>query len=208
MPVIVDAAAELPPTANLSHFLDEDADLAVFSGGKALGGPQDSGLLLGRPDLVRSALYQQLDMDTDPQIWRDHTGTTAWQHGIGRAMKVGPTTTFALLTALREFLSRDHEQEAAEMSGWLQELAAVAGTGRLVPPRTADGFYPSLVWEPGPSRAREAWHALARRHPSIRLAQGELAAGLLRLRPEALAPDQREIVCSALAELRPSLQKN
>ena len=48
VPVIVDAAAQVPPAGNLSRFLQEGADLVVFSGGKAIGGPQSSGLILGR----------------------------------------------------------------------------------------------------------------------------------------------------------------
>ena len=48
VPVIVDAAAELPPRANLRRFIAEGADLVVFSGGKAIGGPQASGILAGR----------------------------------------------------------------------------------------------------------------------------------------------------------------
>ena len=48
VPVIVDAAAELPPRSNLKRFIDEGADLVAFSGGKVIGGPQSSGILAGR----------------------------------------------------------------------------------------------------------------------------------------------------------------
>ena len=63
LPVLVDAAAQLPPRKNLRRFLAEGADLVCFSGGKALGGPQASGILAGRRDLVSSALLQMLDLD-------------------------------------------------------------------------------------------------------------------------------------------------
>ena len=63
IPVLVDAAAQLPPRENLRRFLAEGADLVCFSGGKALGGPQASGILAGRRDLVTSALLQMLDLD-------------------------------------------------------------------------------------------------------------------------------------------------
>src|SRR5204863_7116064 len=69
LPVIVDAAAALPPRANLRRFIAEGADLVAFSGGKAIGGPQGSGLLLGRRDLIESARLQMLDMDVYPQVW-------------------------------------------------------------------------------------------------------------------------------------------
>src|SRR5207248_8092754 len=51
VPVIVDAAAEVPPAANLARFVSEGADLVTFSGGKAIRGPQASGFILGRKDL-------------------------------------------------------------------------------------------------------------------------------------------------------------
>src|SRR5262249_31276517 len=55
LPVLVDAAGELPPRANLRKFIAAGADLVAFSGGKALRGPQASGILCGRRDLVGSA---------------------------------------------------------------------------------------------------------------------------------------------------------
>jgi len=48
VPVLVDAAAELPPTTNLRRFIEQGADLVVFSGGKGIGGPAASGILCGR----------------------------------------------------------------------------------------------------------------------------------------------------------------
>jgi D-glucosaminate-6-phosphate ammonia-lyase len=63
VPVLVDAAAELPPAANLRRFIEDGADLVVFSGGKGIGGPSASGILCGRRSLVGSALLQQLDLD-------------------------------------------------------------------------------------------------------------------------------------------------
>ena len=70
VPLIVDAAAQLPPKENLRRFIAMGADLVAFSGGKALGGPQASGILAGRRDLVASALLQQLDMDVAPRPGR------------------------------------------------------------------------------------------------------------------------------------------
>ena len=72
VPLVVDAAAELPPTSNFRRFLDEGADLVVFSGGKAIRGPQSTGLVLGRPDLVQGCAL-------------NHNPNSA----IGRGNKVG-----------------------------------------------------------------------------------------------------------------------
>src|SRR5439155_12190736 len=57
MPVLVDAAAQIPPVASLWHFTRElGADVAIFSGGKGLRGPQSSGLVLGKRWLVESCI--------------------------------------------------------------------------------------------------------------------------------------------------------
>ncbi|MHB8621654.1 MAG: DegT/DnrJ/EryC1/StrS family aminotransferase, partial [Chloroflexota bacterium] len=63
LPVIVDAAAALPPAENLRRFINEGAALVTFSGGKAIGGPQASGIVCGRADLIRSIALQHQDMD-------------------------------------------------------------------------------------------------------------------------------------------------
>lgn len=62
VPVIVDAAAELPPLANLERFVEWGADMVVFSGGKAVCGPQPTGFLASREEYIRSAAAQHLDM--------------------------------------------------------------------------------------------------------------------------------------------------
>ena len=62
VPVIVDAAAEVPPLANLTRFIQEGADLVFFSGGKGIGGPQNAGLLAGRRDLMEAAYVNALNL--------------------------------------------------------------------------------------------------------------------------------------------------
>ena len=52
VPTFIDAAADIPPVEHLSRYVREGFDLVAFSGGKAIRGPQSSGLLLGRPDLI------------------------------------------------------------------------------------------------------------------------------------------------------------
>ena len=69
IPVLVDAAGELPPRENLRAFIGAGADLVAFSGGKALRGPQSSGILCGRRDLIASVALQHLDMDEFFDIW-------------------------------------------------------------------------------------------------------------------------------------------
>ena len=74
VPVLVDAAAQLPPRSNLRRFVEQGADLVAFSGGKAIGGPQGAGVLCGRRELVAAAALQQLDQDLLPEQWAPPPG--------------------------------------------------------------------------------------------------------------------------------------
>jgi len=129
--VIVDAAAQLPPAANLKRFIAEGADLVAFSGGKALGGPQASGILAGRRDLIQSAALQQLDHDTYFEQWSPPAslfdksqivGVPA--SGIGRAAKCGKEEIVGLLTALRIFREQDFDHVHERWLGLCREIAA------------------------------------------------------------------------------------
>jgi len=105
VPVIVDAAAELPPRENLRKFIAMGADLVAFSGGKAIRGPNDTGFLCGRRDLIRLAALQAFPY-----------------HGIGRIAKVDRTQVVGLITALKIFLERDEE---AEFKSWENKLKTI-----------------------------------------------------------------------------------
>ena len=138
VPVIVDAAAQLPPQANLRRFIAEGADLVAFSGGKALGGPQASGILAGRRDLVMAAALQHLDLDVFWDMWEPPPSLIdksrlkgAPQHGIGRSCKAGKEEIVGLLTALRLFIA---EGDAARHARWLKDCETVAAAleGHLV----------------------------------------------------------------------------
>lgn len=110
IPLIVDAAAQLPPVDNLSRFIDAGVSLVVFSGGKAIRGPQNTGVLAGDRDLIMSAALQMLDMDETFESWkppqefidRDRIAGLP-QHGLGRGLKVSKEAIIGLLTALETF---------------------------------------------------------------------------------------------------------
>jgi D-glucosaminate-6-phosphate ammonia-lyase len=117
-PVIVDAAAELPPTTHFSRFIDEGADLVVFSGGKAIRGPQTTGIVAGRSDLIESIALQNLDMHAAGEVWDppeplidiDRSNGVPRQ-GIGRPLKVGKEELTGLITALELFMDEDIEEQ-------------------------------------------------------------------------------------------------
>src|SRR5580658_5599171 len=129
VPLLVDAAAQLPPAANLRRFIDEGADLVAFSGGKAIGGPQASGILCGRRDLVSSALIQMLDLDVFPEQFRPPSEFASLAqmpglplHGIGRSCKVGKEEIVGLLVALERFADADAD---ARYAAWCSTLEAI-----------------------------------------------------------------------------------
>ena len=113
LPLILDAAAEIPPASNLKKFVAMGADLVAFSGGKNLRGPQCSGLLLGRKDLVAAAY-----------------ANSAPNNHFARIAKVGKEEIVGLLTAVERALARD---EAGERRRQAAQLARVAAGMRGVP---------------------------------------------------------------------------
>ncbi|MEY7852185.1 aminotransferase class V-fold PLP-dependent enzyme [Natrarchaeobius sp. A-rgal3] len=132
VPVIVDAAAELPPKENFSRFVDAGADLVVFSGGKAIRGPQTTGILAGRQDLIESVALQHLDMHAASEVWDPPSNlidpnrvNRVPRQGIGRSMKVGKEELVGLLVALDEFIAEDYTEKRRE---WRQTAEYIADT--------------------------------------------------------------------------------
>ncbi|MDA0832735.1 MAG: aminotransferase class V-fold PLP-dependent enzyme [Planctomycetota bacterium] len=112
IPVLVDAAGELPPCENLKAIPATRADVIAFSGGKSIRGPQSTGILCGRKDLITSAALQMLDMDDHPELWTPPEEfipvsklTGMPRHGFCRSMKVAKEQIVSLLKALELFTS-------------------------------------------------------------------------------------------------------
>src|SRR5262249_55221748 len=135
LPVLVDAAGELPPRANLRAILEAGAALVAFSGGKAIRGPQATGILCGRSDLISSAALQMLDLDDHPELWEPPAGLILRdrlaglpRQGIGRALKVSKEQIAALLVALDLFASGAYDAALPAMRRRLESVApALAG---------------------------------------------------------------------------------
>ncbi|WP_436931511.1 aminotransferase class V-fold PLP-dependent enzyme [Halosimplex halobium] len=131
LPVIVDAAAELPPASNLSWFTEQGADLVAFSGGKAIRGPQTTGILAGRADLIESVAAQHLDTHAAEPVWdpperlldADRFDGVPRQ-GVGRPLKVGKEELVGLLAALDAFLEADQDALGDE---WRERAEGIAG---------------------------------------------------------------------------------
>ena len=105
VPVIVDAAAQLPPRSNLTELVELGASLVVFSGGKGLSGPQNSGLVVGK-----KAFVDAVRLNTSPHS------------AIGRGMKVGKEEILGLVTAVDLFLKGT---DAADRDRWYKQASCV-----------------------------------------------------------------------------------
>ena len=110
VPTMNDAAADIPPPERLHTYVEEGFDMVAFSGGKGLRGPQATGLLLGRPDLIRAARRAISPFG-----------------GIGRGMKVGKEEIMGLVAAVERYLSLDHEAERQELDARAERVMGVLG---------------------------------------------------------------------------------
>ncbi|MCF7944653.1 MAG: hypothetical protein K9L75_03855 [Spirochaetia bacterium] len=101
LPVVVDAAAQLPPVQNLWNFTKMGASAVIFSGGKDLRGPQASGLIVGKKDFMS---------------YVRETGFP--NYGIGRMLKVGREEIVGLTSAVEQYVSLDHKKR----NGWAESV--------------------------------------------------------------------------------------
>jgi uncharacterized pyridoxal phosphate-dependent enzyme len=107
VPTLIDAAADVPPVENLWRFTKMGFDLVGFSGGKGLRGPQSSGLLLGRKDLIAAA-----------RLNNSPNGDT-----LCRTNKVNKEEVVGMLVALESYLKLDHAAEWKEWEGRCRRIA-------------------------------------------------------------------------------------
>jgi len=136
IPVIVDAADEVPPLDNLNKFTDMGANLVVYSGGKGIRGPQGSGLILGDKDLIKAC-----SVNGSPN------------YGIGRPMKVDKEEIVGLTKAIELFVKKDFD---LEMKNWEKQRSYIIDKignipninciiDKPLPPGTPGSFFlPSL----------------------------------------------------------------
>lgn len=193
VPLLVDAAAQLPPVENLWKFTQMGADLALFSGGKGLCGPQSSGLIVGRRDLIEACAFN------------------ACPRGfIGRPMKVGKEEIIGLMTAIRWYLDLDHDKL---LQLYEDQVAWVVQAFEGHPAVTARRSFPSEAGQPHP-RAEvifdEAKLGLKLDEILRRLADGNPAIFLtpagehsLFINPQTLDPGEEKIIVDRIKNIIP-----
>jgi len=166
LPVIVDAAALLPPIENLMKFTNLGADLVAFSGGKGLRGPQSTGILCGKKELINAAY-----LNSAPN-----------NEGIGRVSKVSKEEIIGLITALELFIDRDH---AAIMKKWEKDCELIINSINNNVKNTSikyikspknlndiedeDSTHPSVIISSSKFSDQELEEKLAEGNPSIRV---------------------------------------
>ena len=131
IPVIVDAADQVPPIENLHKFIDIGADLVCFSGGKGILGSQASGILCGRRDLIASAAIQMLFINGRSfEEWNPSASLTH-KEKLGRGMKVTKEAIVGLLVALQDLTEEKFAKRAQHLrqllGGIAMRLDGIAG---------------------------------------------------------------------------------
>ncbi len=194
VPVIVDAASMLPPRENLMKFFKLGADLVSFSGGKGIRGPQSTGILAGRRDLIRA-----VTLNASPN------------QALARGAKTSKEEIAGLVVALELFLAED---EAAEMKRYrdvcttiVEHLADISGLRVVVEQDPVNRVLPHAVvyftedWC-GPS-GQAVFQALAKGEPHIYVQQGANQGGYfdeIAVDPINLLPGDELIVAKRLRE--------
>ncbi|RPJ51010.1 MAG: aminotransferase class V-fold PLP-dependent enzyme [Chloroflexi bacterium] len=130
IPLVVDAAAQIPPVENLWWFTQLGADLALFSGGKGLCGPQSSGLMLGRHKLIEACAFNAC-----PRPF------------IGRPAKAGKEEIIGLMAAVRWYLDLDHVKL---MQTYEEQVRCVVSAFAGIQNITAQRSFPNEAGQPMP----------------------------------------------------------
>ncbi len=194
VPTFNDAAADVPPVENLSRFTRMGFDLVTFSGGKGLRGPQSTGLLLGRKNLIDAAM-----LNAPPN-----------SDSIGRGQKVNKEEMVGLLVALELFMKRDH---GADWKEWERRVKVIRDSVAAIPGVKTETWvgeianhvpHAKITWEPGSVKLSiaEIQQRMRAGEPSIELVPGSetLMAGVWMMEPgdaEVVARRLKEVLATA-----------
>jgi seryl-tRNA(Sec) selenium transferase len=133
VPVLLDDAAGIPPYENFTSTAATGVDLFCFSGGKGLCGPQSSGLLLGRKDLITAAKFN----------------SSPWEGAVCRPMKVGKEEIMGVLAAIdywsRADLAALNKQWQGRVDRIKKMIDTVPGVTSTIATPAGGNSYPTLT---------------------------------------------------------------
>jgi L-seryl-tRNA(Ser) seleniumtransferase len=141
IPIMMDAADGIPPVDKMQLFAKMGCDLYTFSGGKGLCGPQSSGILLGRKDLIDAAL----------------ANSSPWEGAVCRPMKVGKEEIMGCLAAVESWLKMDVPKLNRAWTTQMERIATLVGTvpgveTKILTPEIDQCPTLAITWD------QEAWH--------------------------------------------------
>jgi L-seryl-tRNA(Ser) seleniumtransferase len=178
-----DASADVPPVSRLWEYPAIGFDMVTFSGGKDICGPQASGILIGKEELIHWSL-----LNMSPQEDR-----------IGRCCKVGKETIFGLLKALEIFVNQDYEATLRMYDARAQIITdavkkfGVTARPREFNPQALGNVTPRYSWQIDPTKLKitggEVMQKLADTRPIGIGSMGAGASGMRGRNPDAPAPD-------------------
>ena len=180
VPLLVDASSSVPPFENFTKFAKWGVDLYAISGGKGLGGPQCSGLLLGRKDLIEAGM----------------ANSAPWEGAVCRAMKVGKEEIMGILAAVEYWSKADLNALNKEWQGRVERVAKLAetvpGVTTTIEIPVGSNSYPTLTvnWD-------EAAFGL-----TVAQCVEELAAGTPRIEALSTLGNRSLIAAAAQAQAR------
>ena len=190
VPTFSDAAADIPPVERLSKYVNDGFDLVAFSGGKGLLGPQGSGLLLGRKDLIEAAQY-----------------AISPYGGVGRGMKVGKEELMGLLAAVERYLKVDHAAERRKLESRaaqiIEKVSKIQGltVSQHVPEIANNVPHVLLEWQEDRLKltSEELVRQLSAGNPPIMVSREE--KGKIRISVWMMQGDEHRIVADRLKEI-------
>ncbi|MEM1518033.1 MAG: aminotransferase class V-fold PLP-dependent enzyme [Nitrososphaerota archaeon] len=200
LPVIVDAAPELPPKKNLRKFYDTGADLVIFSGGKDISAPNDTGIILGRKELVQICRrlgphsYEKLDNKT--RVY------------LGRPMKTSKEDIFAVIAAIKRYLTLDEDERLRK---WEEKTNYIISELKNNGLKNINKFYPKGFGHPRPAIVPRVEidppESLTSEEILVKLQESEPPIyayefdGKIYINPQCLRDGEEKIIANRLIEI-------
>lgn len=188
IPTLIDIAADVPPIENFWKFNDMGFDLVCLSGGKAIRGPQSSGVLMGKKDLIAAAR-----LSASPR------GST-----IGRGHKVNKEEILGLYVAIEKFIRTGED----EWNFWMKQIAHIENAVKNIKSVKTRVFVPELAnatpnleisWDPAviPVTGQQIQERLSKGEPGIELNAGKNNISLVTF---IMVPGEEKIVATRIKE--------